>query len=123
MKLALVALMLLAAGCAYAAPVTLVWTYPRFNALPGTCITPADTLHDLARCELYARRAGRPDSLLVLSKPCAGLENRADSTVVDQPKGGTDYWIYIFDGQGSPSCKSAVVTKFVIGKPLPAVLR
>ena|SRR5258705_154967 len=117
------AVALLFAGCASASPVTLLWTYPRFNAAPGSCSAVADTLKDLGHCEIYARRAGRSDSVLVFSKPCAGLEARADSTVIDQPKGTSDYWIYVFDLIGNPSCRSGFTTKIVTGKPLPAIFR
>jgi len=58
----------------------------------------------------------------VLSKPCAGREDAQDSTTVDQPKGLTTYWLYVFDFTGNASCR-VVTTKLVIGKPLPAVFR
>jgi hypothetical protein len=115
-------LALLLSGCAHASPVALTWTYPRFNAAPG-CLAASDTLKDLSRCEIYARRAGRTDSVLVFSKICAGLEARDDSATVDQPKGSTDYWLYTYDAIGNQSCRSSVVTRLVAGKPLAALLR
>jgi len=113
-----------AVGCASAVPISRSWTYPQFNAVGmGLCAATTDTLKDLARIELYAQDQGRSDSVLVFAKLCAGLQGRADSTVVDQKEGTRFYWLYAFDALGNRSCQSNVTMKTVVQPPEPATMR
>lgn len=111
-------------GCAIAAPVTLTWTYPRFNAsAPGSC-TPsaADTLKDLARVVIWAQQSGRTDSTLVLDRSAVGREATPDSVVVQQQEGTFFYWTYLFDLVSNRSCRSNTASKTIVLPPAPALM-
>jgi len=120
----LILLLLIALGCAHAAQVTLDGTWPLYNAVPGTCSMAApDTCKDLSLGLLYAQTQGRSDSTLVYSANLAGLFGKPFSVSVDQPEGTTIYWVAVRDSSGNRSCRSNIVTRTVIGVPLPASLR
>lgn len=111
-------------GCAIAAPVTIAWTYPRFNASAQGSCTPssADTLKDLARVQVWAQQQGRTDSSLVTDRSAVGREATPDSVVVQQQEGTFFYWTYIFDLVGNRACRSNTASKTVVLPPAPAVM-
>ena len=116
-------LLLALPGCAHSAPVVLAWTYPTWNANPGSCSATPDTLRDLGTFDIWAQRQGRTDSTLVITKTCVGREGKPDSVVVEQPEGVTLYWGFVYDTSSNRSCKSNVTSKLVTSVPTPATFK
>lgn len=105
--------LLFVSGCGYAAPVTLDWTNPRFNATAGSCAISADSLKDLSRAEIYGRAPGQADSTLVATRVLTGREGLAESATFNQPEGTYTYWMYVFDLLGNKACRSNTASKTV----------